>query len=172
MTVARPGFKIKVVGQELGLARMFGNVVSLTFILDWGQFSSCDICCGVANFTCDTCKKSFKTEQYLKMHMLIHSSDKPFECDVCHASFNRKDKLKRHLLIHDPIKRYKCPLRSCTGTNTAAISTVTTATELLLLAAACSESRSIVIPSDVLFLLLEYYGFADFYSLQLDNSST
>jgi len=105
--------------------------------------------------------------------MLIHSSDKPFECDVCHASFNRKDKLKRHLLIHDPIKRYKCPLRSCTGTNTAAISTVTTATELLLLAAACSESRSIVIPSDVLFLLLlEYYGSADFYSLQLDNSST
>jgi len=61
--------------------------------------------------------KSFKTEQYLKVHMVIHSNDKPFQCDICSSSFNRKDKLKRHLLIHDPVKRYKCPLQTRTGNN-------------------------------------------------------
>jgi len=67
------------------------------------------------NYVCPLCTKSFKTEQYLKMHLVIHSNDKPFQCDICSSSFNRKDKLKRHLLIHDPVKRYQCPLRSRTG---------------------------------------------------------
>ena len=80
------------------------------------------------NHVCHQCMKSFKTEQYLKMHMVTHSSDKPFECHLCHSSFNRKDKLKRHLLIHDPVKRYKCPLRSRTGTVTRS-STAATATD-------------------------------------------
>jgi len=67
------------------------------------------------NYVCHLCPKRFKTEQYLKMHMVIHSDDKPFQCELCDSSFNRKDKLKRHLLIHDPVKRYKCPLQSRTG---------------------------------------------------------
>jgi len=73
--------------------------------------------CFAVSYECATCSKTFKTEQYLKMHMVIHSNDKPFQCDMCPNSFNRKDKLKRHLLIHDPIKRFKCPLRNRTGTD-------------------------------------------------------
>lgn len=66
-------------------------------------------------FTCEICGKSFKAENYLKVHMVIHSSELPFECERCEAKFNRKDKLTRHMLIHDPVKRFKCPFRSLTG---------------------------------------------------------
>lgn len=59
--------------------------------------------------------KPFKTEHYLKMHMVTHSDKKPFHCDKCSRSFNRRDKLKRHLLIHDPVKKFKCPFRSVGG---------------------------------------------------------
>ena len=66
-------------------------------------------------FVCTVCGKRFKTEHYLKMHLLIHSGEKPFKCAECPAEFNRKDKLKRHQLIHEPTKRYKCPFRGYTG---------------------------------------------------------
>lgn len=69
----------------------------------------------LGEYACSVCSKHFKTEQYLKMHMVIHSDEKPFHCDKCSASFNRRDKLKRHLLIHDPVKKYKCPFRSLGG---------------------------------------------------------
>jgi len=77
--------------------------------------------CFAANYVCWVCQKSFKTEHYLKMHMVIHSKDKPFQCDVCNSSFNRKDKLKRHMLIHDPVKRFMCPLQGRTGNDTTTL---------------------------------------------------
>lgn len=71
--------------------------------------------CWTDEFICSLCQKAFKTEQYLKMHMLIHTDDRPFQCNTCKKAFNRKDKLKRHMVIHEPVKQFKCPLRSHTG---------------------------------------------------------
>lgn len=65
--------------------------------------------------TCQFCEKTFKTANYLKVHLVIHTGEKPFVCNICNAAFNRRDKLKRHKLVHDPIKRFKCPFKSHTG---------------------------------------------------------
>ena len=74
-------------------------------------------CClwSSGQFQCPTCGKHFKTEHYVKSHMLIHTGENPFQCEVCQASFNRKDKLKRHMTIHDAVKKYRCPFKSLTG---------------------------------------------------------
>lgn len=53
----------------------------------------------------------FKTENYLKSHLVIHSDIKPFHCDTCNQAFNRRDKLTRHKLMHDNRKKYKCPYK-------------------------------------------------------------
>ena len=66
-------------------------------------------------FICIVCSKGFKTPHYLKAHMAIHSSDKPFTCLMCSAAFNRKDRLQRHMLIHNPVKQFKCPFKAHTG---------------------------------------------------------
>ena len=65
---------------------------------------------GAVLYNCKYCDKSFKTANYLKVHLVIHTGEKPFTCTICDAAFNRRDKLKRHELVHDPVKRYKCPL--------------------------------------------------------------
>ena len=66
-------------------------------------------------FECEECKKKFKTEHYLKAHMLTHTEETPYACDVCPAAFKRKDHLKRHMTIHDGVKKYKCPFKNIAG---------------------------------------------------------
>ena len=73
------------------------------------------LCPVVGQFECPTCQKRFKTEHYLKSHMLIHTGETPYQCETCHAAFNRKDKLKRHMTIHEAVKKYRCPFKSLTG---------------------------------------------------------
>ena len=65
-------------------------------------------------FECEVCHHEFKSEYYLRSHMLIHTGETPFQCEKCDAKFNRKDKLKRHLLTHDETaKKFTCPLIDC-----------------------------------------------------------
>ncbi|XP_075222193.1 uncharacterized protein LOC142324933 isoform X2 [Lycorma delicatula] len=53
------------------------------------------------NFHCPTCKKSFKNNSKLKIHMARHSSKKDvFCCAECHKPFFSKDSLKQHQEKH------------------------------------------------------------------------
>ena len=71
--------------------------------------------CFVEAYKCETCGKGFRTEAYLKQHMLIHAT-KMHKCNVCSAAFPRRDHLTRHKLSHDPVKKFKCPFKKFTGT--------------------------------------------------------
>ena len=46
---------------------------------------------------CEVCEKSFRDSYDLKVHMRIHTKEKPYECDVCEKRFTRSGNLKTHV---------------------------------------------------------------------------
>ncbi|XP_054261876.1 zinc finger protein 182-like [Macrosteles quadrilineatus] len=49
---------------------------------------------------CHLCKKTFTKNGHLKVHLLSHSSKRPFECVVCNKTFTQSGNLRRHLTTH------------------------------------------------------------------------
>ena len=46
---------------------------------------------------CDVCDKAFRTSSILKLHMRIHTNEKPYECDVCEKRYRHADSLKYNM---------------------------------------------------------------------------
>ena len=63
---------------------------------------------GEKPFVCKQCNYSCTTASILKRHMLTHSGEKPFVCTQCSYSSTTAGNLKAHLLTHSGEKPFSC----------------------------------------------------------------
>ena len=61
---------------------------------------------GERPFKCSQCGKAFKTEGQVREHMASHVPDKPFQCPYCFNFFKRKGVLKIHMQTHENEPKY------------------------------------------------------------------
>ncbi|KAK5607286.1 hypothetical protein CRENBAI_002245 [Crenichthys baileyi] len=63
---------------------------------------------GEKPFCCDVCGQRFNQQAHLNQHTRIHTGDKPFCCDVCGKRFSQKAHLNRHTTSHSGEKPFEC----------------------------------------------------------------
>uniref|UniRef100_A0A3B3YM67 C2H2-type domain-containing protein n=1 Tax=Poecilia mexicana TaxID=48701 RepID=A0A3B3YM67_9TELE len=63
---------------------------------------------GEKPFCCDVCGQRFNQQAHLNQHTRIHTGDKPFCCDVCGKRFSQKAHLNRHTVSHSGEKPFEC----------------------------------------------------------------
>ncbi|XP_005100107.1 zinc finger and BTB domain-containing protein 11 [Aplysia californica] len=60
------------------------------------------------NLTCQICSRTFARAANLKLHMRVHTGERPYTCDTCGKTFARSDHLKNHELCHKSVKEFLC----------------------------------------------------------------
>ena len=64
--------------------------------------------------TCGICKKTFLRPSAFRVHMRIHSGEKPFQCIHCPRSFSQSGNLTVHMRMHTGERPFTCPV-CCKG---------------------------------------------------------
>ncbi|XP_064466718.1 zinc finger protein ZFAT-like isoform X2 [Ornithodoros turicata] len=72
-------------------------------------------------FSCNVCKKVFKTQSHMRLHCLIHTDLKPFTCHLCSFTTNAKGNLYTHMRKHtgNYFRCSRCDFRSCNRSHMA-----------------------------------------------------
>ena len=57
---------------------------------------------------CKVCDRVCRTPSQLKVHIRVHSGEKPHMCKICDKLFSSKTHLAQHMRIHTGDKPYQC----------------------------------------------------------------
>ena len=64
---------------------------------------------GVRPYQCDTCDKTYLTATHLKSHkQAVHSDSKKYSCVICNKRFPYENSLKMHMMLHTGDRPFLC----------------------------------------------------------------